>query len=137
MSAPKPSPPLSERDIAYCYCLHLNTATIKTPPNGKGHAIFEVEGKARPVVILSDDRRDEFGARWYRVARTTTKPHDKNGNIKRGYKRIGTCVDPERVSYLFCYPEWYPANLVKNRVRQLNLLEFCCILKIMNYEKQS
>ncbi|MBW3596871.1 MAG: hypothetical protein KY475_06290 [Planctomycetes bacterium] len=129
------SQPLPPGSIAYFMYLHLNTARWVRRAEKKGHDVYDVEAKARPVLVLDEQVIYEHGAKWYRVLRvTSTKPIDSRGKLRRGYEFFGPYVDPEKVSYIFCYPEWYPENLVYpdgGPTKQLDRMVYDNLIKVI------
>lgn len=103
-------------DIVYFDYLHLGTA-VATPRSGCSHRSWAshycIEGKARPVLIL-DELNEDFGVKWYRILKVTTKDYPE-----RNSQKIGP-VFSEKVSYVSLEPELYPINLRSSREPESN-----------------
>lgn len=129
------APSLHPGDIVYFSYLHVHTASkVEKHPHKENTSYFRLEGKPRPMLIVSEKTLSEQGKTWYRVAKLTTKPLDARDRPKAGYKSLGACVRPDRVSYVFLCPEWYPENLLESEreIAQLDPLEFGALLEEMN-----
>jgi hypothetical protein len=89
-----------EMDIAYFVHLHLNTIKSTTEPSHReGHCCYRVEGKPRPMLVLTV-LPEERGCRWFRVLAITSKGKDVQGKLKRGFIPIGKLRDHDCVSYI-------------------------------------
>ena len=118
-----PTPPETqlpkERDIAYFVHLHLDTIELASEPSYReGHCIYRVEGKPRPMLVLTV-LPDQRGCRWFRVLPITSKGKDANGQLKRGCVPIGKLPDHDCVSYITVDDSRkLPANMVDRANRR-------------------
>ncbi|MCA9229605.1 MAG: hypothetical protein KDA57_03070 [Planctomycetales bacterium] len=113
--------------VVHFVYLHLDTAVRCDKPSHKQQHIWhKVEGKPRPVIVLSDSPRKLYGdACWYLVVPLTTKRNDK------WTVHIGPILDGQ-VNYGY-EPVWYPNNLLHGTEirQQLDPLELKNILSII------
>lgn len=80
--------------------LHLDTVRMeKCHTLKEEHASYTVEGKVRPMIVLRACPR-ERGRSWFLVAPLTTKGLDEDGSIKPTCLAVGSCVDPEKESFV-------------------------------------
>ena len=104
--------PLTEGTVAYFVHLHLDTAKqIAKHAHREQHWVYEVEGKPRPMLILSKPR-SERGQHWYRVSPLTTKGLNEQGACKPRHVRIGTLCNQDSESYVIAEVYNVPENLV-------------------------
>ena len=132
-------PDLADGDVVYFVYLHLNTVDTGKPVR-RSHKertyFYEVEGKARPMLVCGDPL-ERNGIKWHRVCPLTTKGLDESGKTKKGYIPVGNLIHPEKVSYLCCHPELYPENLlsVKNgskcAVKRLDPQDMTSLMSIL------
>ncbi len=113
MNPREPVEALRPGEIAFFFDLWPNTAKQKGPhPTKQRTFVFEIEGKARPMLVL--DRLDrQYDTRWYRVLRITTKPNRGDGRRREECYRLGRCVNPDKESYVVLEPLVHPETLLQ------------------------
>ena len=98
--------------VAYFVHLHLDTARdIGDHPVHQNERVYHVDGKARPMLVLAELKR-ERGRRWFKVLRITSKGLDAHGNPKIGHQLIGDCIGPEIGSFVVLELQRLPDNLL-------------------------
>ncbi|MFI5456921.1 MAG: hypothetical protein ACHRXM_15860 [Isosphaerales bacterium] len=111
--------PLGEGDVVYFHDLQLDTARRVTQmPVYQDIHRFEVEGKSRPMLILSEIEitKKGKGVRLLQVLKLSTKFSETKRKL--GYVKVGRIVDDDRDSYADKTPYWLPANLIDGRVKK-------------------
>jgi len=105
------SQPIGEGSVVYFHDLHLDTArrVSATPVFGDVYR-YEVMGKSRPMIVLSEVERKGKGPKWYRVLRLSTKISENKRKL--GYEKLGQILESDKESYFDTTPYWYPSNLV-------------------------
>lgn len=118
--------------------IHLHKDTVRVVDKHEhkaGHNWYEVEGKRRPVLVVSR-RTKERGRIWFTVLPITSKGQDEKGHTKPGYLGIGETIEESIQSYVKLVTEDIPDNLISDDgrtcdvVKDLDPLTFSCIHKI-------
>lgn len=112
-----------DRDIATFVHLHLRTVSLKAPPKPtesqpqlpEGHALYEVEGKARPMLILKVLSRKRVGRREYLLLPITSKGLDASDQPRKDVVPIGTLINQDRNSFITVEPVKYPESMVSRK----------------------
>ncbi len=103
----------SEGDVAYFVHLHLDTAAVKgAHPRQTATWVYHVEGKPRPMLVLTCLKQCDRGRRWFLVLPITTKGYDGKGRRRSDVEPIGRCIDPDRDSFVRVEPCRLPENLL-------------------------
>ncbi len=130
---------LAEGDVVYVDYLHFDSARSKKTSSKSGHFWYEVEGKARPALILGEHIYKN-GVKWHRIYSLTTKGVDEKGNTKKRYIRLEGFINPAQTSYVCCIPQSYPENLVsiengrKRIIKRLDKPTLSILMKIIGTE---
>jgi hypothetical protein len=132
-----------ERDVAYCVHLHLETTTFAEPHLYKAdHAVYKVEGKTRPMLVLGELSKRKRGKRWFHVIPITSKGKAEDGRRKPNCYSIGQLPGCETESYLVVDDvRLLPDNMVHQHngkpkiVHQLDRLEFMNFVKITEHHQ--
>src|SRR4029079_12957603 len=141
MSRTDSFPDLAEGDVVYVDYLHFDTARSKKTSSKSGHFWYEVEGKARPALILGGHFHKN-GKKWHLIYAFTTKGVDEKGKTKMRYIRLHVFINPAQTSYVNCIPESYPENLVSTEdgqrcvIKRLNHLELANVTTIIRARSQ-
>lgn len=102
-----------EGDVATFMHLHLSTATKKGKhPHREGHWVVEVEGKARPMLIIRALPNKDRGRWWFLAMPITSKGKDESGRTRRNVESIGNCLETTRESFVELEVRKYPENLL-------------------------
>jgi len=121
--------------------IHLHKDTvhfIKKHEHKAGHSYYEVEGKCRPVLVISQQTKAR-GRVWFTVLPITSKGQDEKGNTKPSCMRIGEAIEDSTQSYIELVAEYIPDNLISNDgrsckvVKELDPLTFSNIQRIFLY----
>lgn len=121
------APLLRAGQIVYFVHLHLDTVRHARPHDFReNHLVFEVEGKARPMLVWKCEG-EKRGHRWYRVFPMTRQKLNKRGfQVPFGDEYIN--LDPRSIPDNMLYCEGSRSPVVKS----LDPQSFGCILKIMS-----
>ena len=103
--------------IRYCFYLHLGSARRngKMWPDhfSRHHPIFDVEGKARWVLVYQ-----EAGSDWVQIYQLTSKNKTVTGKTKPNHVPLGRIIPNKnpsiaaKQSWVQCIPERYPTRLI-------------------------
>lgn len=106
-------PELQPGQVAKFAYLHLDTAQhIDTHRQKGGTNIYRIEGKVRPMIVMSIRATRIRGRCWYMVAKVTSKGLCEDGSLKRGFEPIGNCIEEDTESFVQLFLECYPDNLL-------------------------
>ncbi|MEI8376250.1 MAG: hypothetical protein WCJ35_25800 [Planctomycetota bacterium] len=115
MSEPTRAPSIlsfpKAEEIAEFVHLHLDTVAVNGPhPKHEGEYIYQVEGKPRPMLVLS--RLDEERGQVFFLVLPITKVGYVNGKLRKRVEPIGDCITPGVQSYVLTEPCRLPANML-------------------------
>jgi hypothetical protein len=136
---------LEEGAVAMFFFLHLETATRGEPHQFlPDHWYFQVEGKARPMLIWDVGPSNSAGRRWLRVLRFTSKGLDSKDRVKDNLVPLASFLS-ERVelSYLDVDTELkLPDSLLFRDertpiVRKLSPIEYGNVMRIATHRAMS
>jgi hypothetical protein len=121
---------LQEGDVVFIHCLHLDQARkLNEQRNFRNNYLYEVEGKPRPMIILGELPERRAGLKWFRVLKLSRGNPDKR---RLGYKRIGAVLGDLTESFVDCYPDRYPENMLAGPVvTQLDRVSLSSIYSII------
>lgn len=128
---------LRARDIPYFIQLHLESVTENDSvphPWKKGHRIYSVEGKPRPMLVIQEMPRKRGKNRYMVYSLTSKKPESGNKDVIR----IGNCIDPEKTSFIATEPQVLPENMISrdgeknSAIRSIGRMEFNNIMSILS-----
>lgn len=126
-----------DREVAYFVKLHLDTIVRKGdhPRNG-GEAIYSVDGKPRPMLVLQRLQERERGKLWFLVLPVTSAGLDGNEKPKASVQPIGNCIDKHKDSFVEMDVQKLPDNMiVRGSVGEVRRLAPCDPLTFMNVVK--
>lgn len=116
--------------------LHKDTVRfIKKHEHKVGHSRYEVEGKRRPVLVISQQAKAR-GRVWFTVLPITSKGLDEKGNTKLGYVAIGKAIEESTQSYVDLAAEYIPDNLISNDGRSCDVVKELDPLTFSSIHKQ-
>ena len=104
--------------VSHCYYLHLDTARRNGKfwkDEGHAHPVFEVNGKARPVLVYQEE-----GSDWVRLFQLTSSNKTRSLKVKPNHILLGRIIPskdssiPAKKSWVQCYPERYPLSLIED-----------------------
>lgn len=112
--------------VAYFVQLHLETAQEREKhPHLQRVRVYSVDGKARPMLVLTQLSKPARGRRWFLVLPITSKGQDARGRTRTDVQRIGNCLDPERPSFVKLEPVRLPDNLLSSGCGQTPVVQPC------------
>jgi hypothetical protein len=121
MTLSRPDSPLVLRpgDIVNFAFLHLNEAAMdpaSQEPNDEGKYLYKIWGKPRPMLVLYTIDEENYGIKWYRVLKLTTKGHRADRRRKRDHLVLGKILG-QQVTFAENKPHSYPENLVSGQIK--------------------
>jgi len=125
---------LRQGDIIYFVHLHLDRVRkLRKAENYRNTYVYEVEGKARPMIILDELRGEQDGVTWFRVLKLSRGRSPQKQ--RPGHRRIGPLLEDGIDSFVDCHPHSYPDNLIAGDViKRLDRLQLTSILAIIGFK---
>ena len=123
--------------VAYFVHLHLDTAHFTSEHQHRaGHLVFDIEGKARPMLVLAHLGRSR-GRTWFLTCLVTSKANNGSDHKRQDLMPIGTCITEDKDSFVDLTPLRMPDNLIHRKankppqVKPVNPLAFQSAVKVI------
>ena len=120
-----------EGEAAYFMHLHLGTVDLTTKrkhAHKEDHWIMQVEGKARPMLVIRSLPKSERGRTWFWALPITKSGTDGFGKIRDNVQYIGNCLNNDVESFVELEIHEYPENLLHCGDGSSPLLTPCNVL---------
>ena len=134
MSNNRPAFNLNPGDVAYYIRLHLDTLRyLGDHPENRDDRMYEVAGKARPMIVIKVISTDRSGRSKYQTVSLTSKGRDWNGDLRPGFVRLGDLLQNGTESFVKLSVDETPDNLIQppGKLKALDQLSFNAIISIL------